>query len=173
MEDRAIVSNIQRGKTSQFKLIVEKYKRLVFNKSLAITRREEAAKEVAQLTFVRAYTHLDDWRGRELGPWLVAIACHQSLNYVEKEKRMRGIEAEKVQIADEEYSEEHEFRLLRMEQAIAKLADDDREIIRLYYYKKVKTEVIAHMLGMTQANILVRLHRIRERLKKQLQDETY
>ena len=73
-------------------------------------------------------------------------------------------------------AESTEFGILRAivdepEQAIAKLAPDDRELIRLFYYHKVKTDEIARRTGLTQSNVLVRLHRIRERLKKQIGNE--
>ena len=120
---------------------------------------------------MKAYQQLEDWQGTQLGPWLVAIACHLSLNALEKAKRKHSVDAEQVQIPDEAYSEELEERLQRMEKAIGELPPQDQQIIRLYYYNKVKTEDIAQALHLSQSNILVRLHRIRERLKKQLQNE--
>ena len=172
MEDKVIVDSILRsGRTQLFSLIVKKYGSTVYAKALAIIKDAEEAKEIAQQTFVKAYQQLEDWQGTQLGPWLVAIACHLSLNALEKVKRKHSVDAEQVQIPDETYSEEREERLRRMEQAISELPPQDQQIIRLYYYNKVKTEDIAQALRLSQSNILVRLHRIRERLKKQLQNE--
>ncbi|MBO7558185.1 MAG: sigma-70 family RNA polymerase sigma factor [Bacteroidaceae bacterium] len=172
MEDKVIVDSILRsGRTQLFSLIVKKYGSAVYAKALAIIKDAEEAKEIAQQTFVKAYQQLEDWQGTQLGPWLVAIACHLSLNALEKVKRKHNVDAEQVQIPDETYSEEREERLQRMEQAISELPPQDQQIIRLYYYNKVKTEDIAQALHLSQSNILVRLHRIRERLKKQLQNE--
>ena len=172
MEDKVIVDSILRsGRTQLFSLIVKKYGSTVYAKALAIIKDAEEAKEIAQQTFVKAYQQLEDWQGTQLGPWLVAIACHLSLNALEKAKRKHSVDAEQVQIPDEAYSEEREERLQRMEKAIGELPPQDQQIIRLYYYNKVKTEDIAQALHLSQSNILVRLHRIRERLKKQLQNE--
>ena len=172
MEDKVIVDSILRsGRTQLFSLIVKKYGSAVYAKALAIIKDAEEAKEIAQQTFVKAYQQLEDWQGTQLGPWLIAIACHLSLNALEKAKRKHIVDAEQVQIPDETYSEEREERIQRMEQAISELPPQDQQIIRLYYYNKVKTEDIAQALRLSQSNILVRLHRIRERLKKQLQNE--
>ena len=172
MEDKVIVDSILRSRRTQlFSLIVKKYGSAVYAKALAIIKDAEEAKEIAQQTFVKAYQQLEDWQGTQLGPWLVAITCHLSLNALEKAKRKHSMDAEQVQIPDEAYSEEREERLRRMEQAISELPPQDQQIIRLYYYNKVKTEDIAQKLHLSQSNILVRLHRIRERLKKQLQNE--
>ena len=50
-------------------------------------------------------------------------------------------------------------------------AVDIEKITDNNYYKKVKTDEIARQLNLSHANVLVKLHRIRERLKKQLQNE--
>ena len=116
MEDKVIVDSILRsGRTQLFSLIVKKYGSTVYAKALAIIKDAEEAKEIAQQTFVKAYQQLEDWQGTQLGPWLVAIACHLSLNALEKAKRKHSVDAEQVQIPDEAYSEEREERLQRME----------------------------------------------------------
>ncbi|MCR5131854.1 MAG: sigma-70 family RNA polymerase sigma factor [Prevotella sp.] len=172
MEDRIIVDSILKdGRKNLFSLIVKSYGGMVFSRALGITKNAELAKDVAQQTFIRAFTRLDSWNGKELGPWLTTIASHQALNLLEKEKRKSTVSLEAAPLPDEEYSEERERRLQRMEHAISRLSEQDQQIIRLHYYQKVKTDEIARQLNLSQANILVRLHRIRERLKKQLQDE--
>jgi RNA polymerase sigma-70 factor (ECF subfamily) len=172
MEDRIIVDCILKdGKKNLFSLIVKNYGGMVFSRAIGITKNTEAAKDVTQQTFIRAFTRLNSWNGKELGPWLAAIAAHQALNLLEKEKRKTTMELGNRPIPDEDYSEEHEQRLQRMEQAIAQLPPQDQDIIRLHYYKKVKTDEIARQLNLSHANVLVKLHRIRERLKKQLQNE--
>ena len=168
MDDRIIVSCILKdGKKDLFSLIVKSYGGMVFSRSLGITRNAELAKEAAQQAFIRAYTRLSSWNGKELGPWLATIAAHEALSLIEKEKRKPQND---MAPPDEEYSEERERLLLRMEKAIDELPPQDRQIIRLHYYEKVKTEDIAQRLGLSHSNVLVRLHRIRERLKKRLQD---
>lgn len=64
---------------------------------------------------------------------------------------------------------EHERRLQRMEQAVSQLGEPDRSIVQLHYYRHQTTAEIAARLSLTQANVLVRLNRIRQRLKKQLE----
>lgn len=87
MDDKIIVDSIFRnGRTQLFSLIVKKYGSTVYAKALAITKDAEEAKEIAQQTFVKAYQQLEDWQGTQLGPWLVAIACHLSLSTLSKRK---------------------------------------------------------------------------------------
>ena len=161
MTDRELANKVLREHNQQcFAEIVRRYSGKVFSKALGIVKREELAKEIAQQTFVRAYERLAYWRGDSLGPWLAAIAMHLALNELEREKhRMQPVPA------TDEYDHDREVLLQRMEQAIELLPEQDRQIIRLHYYEQKKTDEIARFTGLTQTNVLVRLHRIRERLR--------
>ena len=58
-----------------------------------------------------------------------------------------------------------------MDRAIASLPEDERLIIELHYYQKLKVKDIAEQTGQSQSNILVRLHRIRAKLKTMIEYE--
>lgn len=164
MTDRELANKVLHEHNQQcFAEIVRRYSGMVFSKALGIVKREELAKEIAQQTFVRAYERLAYWRGDSLGPWLAAIAMHLALNELEHEKRL----VQSVPDTDE-YDPEREVLLQRMEQAIELLPEQDRQIIRLHYYEQKKTDEIARFTGLSQNNVLVRLHRIRERLRRAL-----
>ena len=105
-----------------------------------------------------------------LGPWLVSIAMHTAIDIMTKEKRRRGYSIDdnkKVrEIPQSEYSDERERQLQQLESAIKALQENDRQLIEMHYYQKMKTEEMARKTGMTQTNVLVRLHRIREKIKR-------
>ena len=167
MTDRELANKVLHEHNQQcFAEIVRRFSGMVFSKALGIVNREELAKEIAQQTFVRTYERLAYWRGDSLGPWLAAIAMHLALNELEHEKRL----VQSVPVADE-YDPEREVLLQRMEQAIELLPEQDRQIIRLHYYEQKKTDEIARFTGLTQTNVLVRLHRIRERLRRTLGED--
>ena len=175
MTDKELAQEVvQHGSHKAFAEIVHRHSGMVFSKALAVMHTEEGAAEVTQRTFVRAYERLDTWRGTELAPWLTAIATHTALKLLDKERRRRtisldaqtdsvlgGLSAEPVA-----YSEAHEARLQKMEAAIAALPEADQQLLHLHYYDQRRTADIARQTGLSQSNVLVRLHRIRERLKK-------
>ncbi len=172
MEDREIIERIIGGDSKLFSIIADRYASAIYSKVLSLVRRGDLAQEVTQQAFIRVYTRLGDWRGERLGAWITAIAMHLALNALDKERRRRTEDInERVQAQDEAYSEEHEMLLRRMEKAIGALPDNDRKIVHMHYYEKRKADDIARKLGMTKSNVLVRLHRIREQLRKQLEDE--
>ena len=179
MTDRELTYQVtQRGNQKAFAEIVHRYTGMVFSKALGVIHTEEGAAEVTQQTFVRAYENLDAWRGSELGPWLTAIAAHTALKFLDKERRRRTSSLDDLPgrvlggiPAESSYSEEHEARLQQMESAIAALPESDQLLLRLHYYDGCKTADIARHTGLSQSNVLVKLHRIRERLKTLMNHE--
>ncbi len=175
MEDRELVEQITtHGQTKYFAVIVNRYSGMIFSKVMGVVHREDMAAEVMQQTFVRAYEQLDVWRGQQLGPWLVTIALHTALHLLEKERRRRGQTVEEISDKlTETYDYEREEMIQCMEAAIHQLPENEQQIIHLYYYQQQKTIDIANATGLSQSNVMVKLHRIREKLKKILSHERY
>ena len=71
---------------------------------------------------------------------------------------------------NEEYDEQRELQLQSLEKAITQLPEIDRQIIQWHYYEGVTLQTIAQRLGQTENNIKVRIFRIRERLKRRIED---
>ena len=169
MDDSQIVDNIlKQHDTRLFGVLVEKYSGLVFSKAMGITHNKELSAEITQQTFIKAYMNLDAWnRGNSLAPWLSVISAHIAISLLDKMKRQQASDVCE-DIADEPYDDEHEQQLCHLHEAIKLLPSQDREIIRLHYYQKLKAHEIAKKLRLTPANVLMKLHRIREKRKQQL-----
>ena len=69
--------------------------------------------------------------------------------------------------------QEKEQQLQQLEKAILTLSEQDQLIINLYYLQKIPIKQIEQLLQQTPNNIAVKLHHIRERLKKRIQYESY
>ncbi len=175
MTDRELVEEIlTHGRREAFGQIVARHTSLVFSRAIGILHDEAEAAEVTQQTFVRAYENLASWRGENLAPWLATIASYTALKNIDRLRRHRHVSlsdsADAAVRADEPYSDERERRLQQMEQAIAELPEADRKILTLHYYEQLSTAEVARRTGLSQANVLVRLHRIRQRLKEKLKN---
>lgn len=121
MEDEAIVRRIlEEGETKCFGEIVSRYSGSVYSKTLGLMKDEDLTRDIVQQAFIRAYTHLDSWRGGNLGVWINAIATHLALNAIDKAKRHRTqpIEENDLKASTDSYSEEHEHRLQAMDLSI-------------------------------------------------------
>jgi len=49
------------------------------------------------------------------------------------------------------------------------LNPEDSTLINMFYFKKYSTEEISDIMGLSQANVKVKLHRIRKKLYKEIQ----
>lgn len=75
-----------------FSQIYQTYVRQVFRFLLNLSGNYDIAEELTQETFVRAYQHLDDFRGDcQLYVWLCQIGKHLYFNHIKKERRFAPI----------------------------------------------------------------------------------
>ena len=169
--DIELIREVLQGSNARaFETLMKRYTSQVYGAALRLMKDEENAKEVTQMAFIQAYRQLDSWRGENFGAWVTIIANHIALRLMEKEKR-RHTESlnENTDPPDETYDEQKEQRLQSLEAAVAQLPEADRQIIQWHYYEDIPLQTIAQRLRQTENNIKVRMYRIRERIKKQMQ----
>ena len=163
---------LQDGNARAFETLMKRYTSSVYGVAMRLMKDEDEAQEVTQMAFIQASRQLDSWRGENFGAWVTIIANHIALRMLEKEKR-RQMEPldENTDPPNEEYDEQRELQLQSLEKAITQLPEIDRQIIQWHYYEGVTLQTIAQRLGQTENNIKVRIFRIRERLKRRIEDE--
>ncbi len=134
----------------------------------------EVAEDAAQQAVVRA---LKDGRSRsdldDPDAWLATIARREALRMWKTEERIRVrrtsedvLHAVAVPDADLERLEGR----LQLEAMTLGLAPCDRLLIRLRYHDDLTQLEIANRLGILEGNAKVRLHRAREKIKRELRD---
>lgn len=75
------------------------------------------------------------------------------------------------EVADAGVEEERESLLMRLQvgQVVGRLSVDDRRLLALRYAKDLSQPEVARMLGIPEGTVKVRLHRLRGRLRKELE----
>ena len=155
-----------------FETLMKRYTSQVYGAALRLVKDEENAQEVTQMAFIQAYRQVDSWRGENFGVWMTIIANHIGLRMLEKEKRRQTDPLdENIDPPNDEYDEQKEWQLQALENAITQLSEAERQIIQWHYYEGVPLQTIAQRVGQTENNIKVRIFRIRERLKRRIEDE--
>ena len=163
---------LQDGNARAFETLMKRYTSSVYGAAMRLMKDEDDAQEVTQMAFIQAYRQLDSWRGENFGSWVTIIANHIALRMLEKEKRRQTEPLdENTDPPNEEYNEQRELQLQALENAITRLPEDERQIIQWHYYEGVSLQTIAQRIGQTENNIKVRIFRIREKLKKKIENE--
>ncbi len=172
--DEDIIRQVLNGNRQAYAVLVDKYKDRVFSLALGIVRNRELAEEIAQDTFVKAYSSLKKFR-KEAGfsTWIYRITYNTAISEMRKQKhKIRTVERveENLPSADtsvtmEELEEKEEKHKL-IEQAIDELFPEEKLILTLYYYEENSVEQISKATGLTPSNVKVKLFRIRHKLRE-------
>lgn len=175
---KADVVAARKGDPSAFESLVRSVQRPVYGLALRLLNSEAEAAEVAQEAFLRAYQNLhkyDDSRPFDL--WVLAITRNLCLDLLRRRTKVRTEELEPMKevlpSADPSQEEGAIARQERqsLEEAMATLSADDREVLALYYVQKRTTKEIAQILGCAPGTIMARLFRAREKLRKKMSTE--
>lgn len=179
VEDTALVRRTLAGDQDAFAQLVERYKEPVYHVAYRMLGNAAEAEDVAQETFVRAYTQLGTYKTEHrFSTWLLSIASHLAIDQLRR-RRFLALPLEDVPfldwLADSDTSpeqaaiegEQHD----EMQQLIAKLPAKYRAVVILRYWQDLSYEEIATTLNLTPALVKARLHRARELLARHIKED--
>lgn len=154
-----------------FEQVYRSYWDRVFRLCMGYFNDYTLAQDLAQDVFIRVWQHLPAFRGdSSVGTWIFRIATNVCLRQGERRKSISRADIPTGIPADEPGDDAS--RVQALYGAIAELPEMDRLIISLYL-EELKQSEIAQVTGMSEANVRVRIHRIKAALAKKLrkQDE--
>jgi RNA polymerase sigma-70 factor, ECF subfamily len=132
------------------------------------------AEEAVQEALVRAWTRRDACRTPEAPlPWILQITRNEARRLIERRAgRLHAVPADPTasEPAVEDDALAGTTTRLTVEQAMARLADADRRVLRLRYADDLTQAEVARRLGLPEGTVKVRLHRARRRLRMLLED---
>ncbi|NRA39660.1 MAG: sigma-70 family RNA polymerase sigma factor [Planctomycetes bacterium] len=151
----------------------------------ATTLREcadgDLAEEIAQETFVRAWSKRHQYRtGTSPRAWLLSIARSQLLDYHRRNNREHRhlrdlIRQELMRRTPDDKDEWTTARLDALEECLTGVAGDQRELLDLVHQQGLTTDAAADVLGIKAAACRKRLSRLQQTLRqcaeKRLQDK--
>ncbi|RFS19452.1 sigma-70 family RNA polymerase sigma factor [Chitinophaga silvatica] len=147
---------------SVFDQIYGDYWDKVFRLCMGYVNEPEWAKDIAQDTFIAVWKQLPNFRQEAaIGTWIFRIACNNCLRQLERSSRFinKAIDDR----AEENNTNGNEDEVNFLYKCIASLNETDRLIISMEL-ENVKQAEIANILGLSESNIRVRIHRIKEKL---------
>lgn len=129
----------------------------------------DLARDMAQETFIKVWQHLPDFRNEAtVGTWIFRIATNHCLRQLEQQRRMPSADFPVDLSAEDKNDIEPQIQLLY--KSIAELPEIDRIIISLEL-EDVRQAEIAQIVGLSESNIRVRIHRIKEVLTKKMRKD--
>jgi RNA polymerase sigma-70 factor (ECF subfamily) len=185
--DEELVHQAKAGEVAAFEELATRYEQKVYSLARRLLRQEQDAEDVTQQTFLSALEHLDGFREEaSFATWLMRIATHAALKVLRKRKGLDVVSLEASTepqedtetiphpefIADwrespEQLVQRRETRRL-IEEALAQLDEKHRLVFLLRDVEGLSVRETAAALGLSEANVKVRLLRARLQLREQL-----
>lgn len=171
--------NIKSTDREDFRLIYEQNFELLMQVVIHIVYNIDIAEDLVQEAFERFYVRNMSFPSEDDARyWLLRVAKNLALNYVRRNKR-EGEMVEKVRKmpsytsfgpdgAQEAVRSEH---IEEVRKAIEKLPEHLRLAIQLKEFSGLDYKAIGRVLGISETNVKVRVHRARKKLEEILGKE--
>jgi RNA polymerase sigma-70 factor (ECF subfamily) len=177
-EDRVLVRQAQGGSQAAFEELIERHQQRVSRLVGGILRRREDVEDVTQQVFLKAYVSLKRFDQRAaFATWLYKITVNECWDYLRKRKvrplayesdlseeqvsRLDSIvSADRAPQSPEERAEARDL----IERMLAKLPDQDRQLLVLKEVEGFSVEELAQILKLNVNTVKVRLFRARGRI---------
>ena len=170
-EEAHIIKEILNGNTEQYEYFLDRYGQQVFVLVDRIVSCQEDAEELTQDVFLKAFQQLSSFKAESsFSTWIYRIATNIAISAVRKKRNdvLRLDDSVFANLSDTQVDEaledESEEQMERLQQAMNQLEADERALITLYYLEEKPLAEVAFILGLTEGNAKVKLHRIRKKL---------
>ncbi|MFH6972949.1 RNA polymerase sigma factor [Flavobacterium petrolei] len=151
-----------------FEDIYKLYYHKIYRICMGYVNDYDVAQDLTQETFIIVWKQLPRFRNESsIGTWIFRIASNNCLRLIEKEKRV--IKTELTINLIEENQESIEPKIQMLYKYISELQETDRIIISLELEDVNQTE-IANIVGLSESNVRVKIHRIKEKLKRKFKE---
>ncbi len=181
--ERELIERIRRGERELFAELIRPYERRVYVTAFAILQNESDAQEVAQEAILKAFAHLDQFRGEaRFSTWLTRVAINEARMRRRKDHReimkpFHELEAEDDdgQFVPQDFADWREIPSETLERkesrdqlvkALALLGEKYREVFALRDIQHLSIEDTAEALDVTPGTVKTRLLRARLMLRE-------
>ena len=177
-EDQYYITKITKGDASSFAVLVDRYKDLVYTLAFRMLKSREEAEEVSQDVFLKVFKSLAKFKGEsKFSSWIYRISYNTCLDKIRKQKR------EPIVVTIDEFTE-HQVNTI--DNALDKLVEKEHKqliqdclkllpgdvgfLLTLYYFEEQSIEEISKIIGISNANVKVKLFRSRKKLASILRE---
>ncbi len=178
-DDAELIERTLEGDQHAFAPLVEKYQNQIHTLVWQKVGDFHIAQEITQDVFIAAFQKLSTLKHpNRFSGWLYVIANRKCITWYRKKKpQPQSLEEIDPMELEEAYYSEHisrereeatnEKRRAAVQKLLSKLRENDRIVITLHYLTGLTCEEIGKFLGISTNTVKSRLHRARNRLKKE------
>jgi RNA polymerase sigma-70 factor (ECF subfamily) len=176
---QTILRRIAAGDQQAFAELVDRYQRPLFGFLGRMGMGQAQAEDIAQETFVRAWTQLHNYQPQraQFSTWLYTIARNLAINALQSAAQQHEVPtAEPPELASEQagpaQAMERAQQQAYLQAALRQLPMAERSALALVYVHELGLADVARIEGDSVAAIKTRLHRAKQKLRELLRMET-
>lgn len=171
--DQVIIDRILAGDRDAFGMLISRYSDPLYRHAVGMTGSPDDAADILQNSFIKAYQHLGEVRGR-FDAWVFRIVANGCKDWLKNIRRTHLSYDEDDQPSSYATPEEDLDRTeLRtdLDRALAHLAPSLREAFVMKHVEGRSYEEMAELLHTTVGALKMRVHRAREALQALLEEK--
>ncbi len=186
LDDEALAALARRKEKAALCQIMQRHNRRLYRIARSVLRDDSEAEDAVQEAYVRALTHLDQFRGDAgLSTWLTRIVLNEALGRLRQrrplvdlagidaindqgERRVIFLPSARQEGDPEAAAARAEVRRV-LERAVDQLPGPFRMVFVLREIEEMSTEETASHLGLRPETVKTRLHRARRLLRQSLE----
>lgn len=156
-----------------FEELVKRYGERLFWHVRGMVGSQEAASDIVQDTYLKAWKALSGFRGEsDMFTWLWRIATNEAVNFLKREKirSFLSLDAVSSDPADDPWFNGSEAQL-KLERALRKLPPKQRSVFVMRYYEELPYESMSRITGTSQGALKASYHLAREKIKLYIEQD--
>jgi len=168
--DDHIIREVLAGQRDAYAHLVRRYEGHVHIAAWGILRDHQAAEDVTQETFVKAYNKLNTLRApSKFAPWLMTIVRRTATDLARSRNRLVLVSTLPDVSSPESPAEEDAALVLS---ALAGIPDHEQQVLLLRYFDDLAVADIAVLLDCPVGTVTKRLSRAVSRLRDRLKENS-
>ena len=155
--------------------LMRQYGNAVLRTAYAYVKDRDAAEDLFQEVFIKAYYNMDRLRGDcSIKSWLIRITINVCKDYLKSSYQQKVVPMmefeEDAIISDTDFEEvENSDRNAMIRRTVETLPDAYREVVMSVYFNEMSVAETAAALGIAEGTVKSRLSRARDMLKNKLE----
>ena len=178
-DDSELIQRTIDGDQHAFTLLVEKYQKQVHTLAWQKIGDYHIAQEITQDVFITAYQKFPTFTHyRQFPGWLYVVTNRKCISWHRKKKiKTQSIdETNPIELEETYYSEymiqqredaANQKRRAIVQKLLSTLQESERTFVNMYYIAEMTCEEIGRFLGISPNTVRSRLHRARNKMKKE------
>ena len=178
LDDEKLVERLRDPSTGReaFGELIKLYSEPLYRQIRRTVQSHEDTDDILQNTFLKAWQNIENFRGdAKLSTWLYKIAINESLSFLEKERKRRGLslddeESHTIGQIHADTNIDGDALALKLREAIATLPEKQRLVFNMRYYDEMNYEQMSEIMGTSVGALKASYHLAVKKIEQFFED---